>query len=44
MSMNPFTYVRTHWHAMVIGAVVWHFAGPAIMGQVGSLTSGAKGQ
>lgn len=42
--MNPLTYARTHWHAMVIGAVVWHFVGPWVMGQVSGLTGGLQGQ
>ncbi len=42
--MNPFTYVKTHWHAMALGAIVWHFAGPYLMSQVGGLSAGTKAQ
>ena len=42
--MNPFTYVSSHWHAMLIGAVVWHFASPYVLPQVSGLTGGSRGQ
>lgn len=40
--MNPLTYVRTHWHAMLIGAVAWHFVGPWVLPQVSQLTGGNR--
>lgn len=42
--MNPFGYVKTHWHAMALGAIAWHFVGPWVMGHVGGLTGGLQGQ
>ena len=39
---NPFTYAKTHWHAMVIGAVVWHFVGNWVMMQAQGLTGGGS--
>jgi len=42
--MNPLTYAKTHWHAMVLGAIVWHFAGPTVTGWLGGVTGGLQGQ
>jgi predicted membrane channel-forming protein YqfA (hemolysin III family) len=38
--MNPVSYVRTHWHAMVLGAVAWHFIGPMVMPKAMSALGG----
>jgi predicted membrane channel-forming protein YqfA (hemolysin III family) len=42
--MNPFNYAKTHWHALVIGAVAWHFVGPWVMSYAGNLTGSQSGQ
>ena len=42
--MHPVHYVRTHWHAMVVGAVVWHFVGPWVLGYAGQVTGGMSKQ
>jgi hypothetical protein len=42
--MNPLTYVKSHWHAMALGAIVWHFIGPMVLVKAGSLTGGTGSQ
>ena len=42
--MNPFGYVKTHWHAMAVGAIVWHFVGPWVSSTVmGYVSPGKQG-
>jgi hypothetical protein len=41
--MNPFGYLKTHWHAMAIGAAVWYFVGPYVVGKVMSVTAPKQG-
>ncbi len=40
--MNPIHYVATHWHAMVIGAIAWHFVGPMLTSTVMGVVSPPK--
>jgi hypothetical protein len=42
--MNPFTYVSGHWHAMLVGAIAWHFAMPYVMPKLSGVMGGGARQ